>query len=215
MKDSLQKLLVLIVELLANFPCLTPTGHRMMVTGHRPDKLFGYNINDPKYNGIKQWLGMYIDAAKKKYSEVSFISGMALGADIIFAHEVNRRKLPLYAYIPTKRQYAVWREESQQDWYNTLVVAKSIHITNTEDNLTYSQIVDTMQERNEEMVDDSDTVLAIWNGIKEGGTWNCIEYALSEKKHVICYNPFKNIQADSWKPWEEEGGIIWFVEKSK
>lgn len=214
MNASSQRLLDQISKELETHPCSSPVGHRMMVTGHRPDKLFGYDINDPKYNRIKQWLGMYIDAAKKKYPEVSFISGMALGTDMIFAHEVNRRRLPLYAYIPTKKQYAVWHEESKQEWYDALVAAKSIHITNTEENLTYSQNVEVMQERNEDMVDDADTVLAIWDGYQKGGTWNCIEYALSERKHLICYNPFKNIQADSWKPWDEEGGINWFIKQS-
>ena len=41
-----------------------------------------------------------------------------------------------------------------------------------------------MQKRNRYMVDNSDIVLAIWNGKETGGTWNTIKYARSKNKEI-------------------------------
>ena len=41
-----------------------------------------------------------------------------------------------------------------------------------------------MQKRNRYMVDNSDLVLAVWNGEKRGGTWYTIDYALKKGKPV-------------------------------
>ena len=42
-----------------------------------------------------------------------------------------------------------------------------------------------MQKRNKYMVDQSDLVIAVWDGKKVGGTWNTIKYAKSKEKQVI------------------------------
>jgi uncharacterized phage-like protein YoqJ len=44
------------------------------------------------------------------------------------------------------------------------------------------------QKRNEFMVDNADTVLAIWDG-SSGGTANCVQYAIKKDKRVLHYNP--------------------------
>ena len=41
-----------------------------------------------------------------------------------------------------------------------------------------------MFERNRYMVDNSDYVLAVWNGEKKGGTWYTIDYARKKNKPV-------------------------------
>ncbi|MBQ8004291.1 MAG: DUF1273 family protein, partial [Oscillospiraceae bacterium] len=41
-----------------------------------------------------------------------------------------------------------------------------------------------MQKRNKYMVDCSDTIIAVWNEQKAGGTWNTIRYAKSQNKDI-------------------------------
>lgn len=38
------------------------------------------------------------------------------------------------------------------------------------------------------MVNNSDIVIAVWNGSK-GGTGNCVNYAKMQKKEIIVINP--------------------------
>ena len=51
-----------------------------------------------------------------------------------------------------------------------------------------------MQLRNQYMVDNSDLVLAIWNGKESGGTWNTIKYARKQGKKIqyLMLNDFEN-----------------------
>ena len=46
-----------------------------------------------------------------------------------------------------------------------------------------------MQIRNRWMVDNSDLVLAVFDGKKEGGTWNCVKYAKSKNKEIVVIKP--------------------------
>lgn len=58
------------------------------VTGHRPDKLYGYDLTDPRWKNLK-------NIFKEKSIEMkctNAISGMALGVDTIFALAVLELK---------------------------------------------------------------------------------------------------------------------------
>ena len=51
---------------------------KVMITGHRPKKLGGYQIN-PTQTKIKTWLTKVILSGREKYDNFEIISGMALG----------------------------------------------------------------------------------------------------------------------------------------
>lgn len=40
-------------------------------------------------------------------------------------------------------------------------------------------------KRDRYMVDNCDVLLAVWDGIKDGGTWRTIQYAMKKKKRII------------------------------
>jgi hypothetical protein len=46
-----------------------------------------------------------------------------------------------------------------------------------------------MQKRNIHIVDETIMIHTIWNGDKEGGTYNCLKYAESEHKPIVILNP--------------------------
>ena len=60
-----------------------------------------------------------------------------------------------------------------------------------------------VQVRNKYMVDNSDMVIACWNGDCIGGTWNTIRYAMNNNKIIICINPedlsIKVFKDGKWK----------------
>lgn len=57
---------------------------KIAITGHRPGKLYGYSLSDPKYTILKEKLKMIL----KKYKATTAYTGMALGTDMIFANAV-------------------------------------------------------------------------------------------------------------------------------
>lgn len=93
------------------------------LTGHRPDKLWGYNLNHPKYQQLKETLENIIFTAISKFGKIECHSGMALGADTIWAQAiVNMKnkypdKITFVADIPCHGQESVWPKSSQTEYH--------------------------------------------------------------------------------------------------
>ncbi len=47
-----------------------------------------------------------------------------------------------------------------------------------------------MNKRNRRMVDHSKCVIADWDQVAKGGSWNCLQYAIKKGKKVFVINPF-------------------------
>ena len=151
------------------------------VTGNRPEKFSFERIeNDFKYIS---YLSCLYDAMDDLMNNgcTYYISGMARGADMDFAdavvsHKFNDNEIILEAAFPyfidfskSDKSLKKWEILSDCDYINFI-------------SPYYSK--GCMQKRNKYMVDKADIVLAIWNGRKEGGTWNTIKYARSKGKMI-------------------------------
>lgn len=149
-------------------------------TGHRPNKLGGYNqkvfqeLNDLATNWLK------INRPKK------IISGMALGWDQAIAQAAIELCIPVLAAIPFDGQHYVWPDKAQKIYLNILSQCKEIKNVSPGPYAAWK-----LQKRNEWMVDNCDELVALWNG-GPGGTKNCIDYAHKQGKRVI----------NLWKDWE-------------
>lgn len=149
-------------------------------TGHRPNKLGGYNIPNPIYNHIYS----QIDQVLKSLKPERVISGMALGIDQWAAIIAKRLNIPFTAAIPFEGQEGNWPSASQKTYKQLLSFAEEKVIV-----CEGSYAASKMQIRNEWMVDRCDTLIAVYNGDATGGTANCVRYATSMKKNIIYINP--------------------------
>jgi uncharacterized phage-like protein YoqJ len=158
-------------------------------TGHRPNKLGGYNENNPIMRKVKRDLDDLINRAINA-GYFTFISGMALGVDIIAAEIVLKYKkaddrVKLIAAIPFEGQEGNWPTQSQERWKRVIEQTDEIvHVCEP------GYAAWKMQKRNQWMVDNSSVVIAVWDGTK-GGTGNCVNYAKKAKHQpkVIRINP--------------------------
>lgn len=115
------------------------------------------------------------------------ITGMALGVDTVFALavlELRDKGYPIHLYcaIPCIGQDNRWPWSSKKQYHDILNQADTVTMVSNE---PYSPYL--MQKRNEYMVDLSDKVIAVWNGMP-GGTANCIQYAKDAGKKIIFVN---------------------------
>lgn len=139
-------------------------------TGHRPKSLpTGYQ-NAPLQLLADAWLG------SRKPSVV--ISGMALGWDQAIAVSALKLGIPVWAYVPFVGQADAWPTPSQVAYQQLLLRCAKINVVNNGGYEGWK-----MQARNEAMVDDCDTLLALWNG-ERSGTGNCVNYARKKKVEV-------------------------------
>ena len=142
-------------------------------TGHRPDKLGGYD--DRTYDRVLQ---LALNALGE-YEPDRVISGMALGWDTALAEAAYLRGIPYLAYVPFMGQESKWPPKSQQ-----LFRALCSHAAEVVVCTPGSYSARAMHVRNERMVDDSTTVLALWNGTP-GGTGGCVAYANKVLRPII------------------------------
>lgn len=153
------------------------------VTGHRPSGLnFSRKIGDLEYMDYCLKLHDEIEYLIK-YGYDVFITGMADGADIDFALTVIMFKnkydyISLEAAIPypiqptkTYTEYHENRDYVLENCDNKYIISNNYYRG-------------CMHKRNRFMVDRSDLVFAIWNGKKQGGTWDTIKYARSKGKEI-------------------------------
>jgi len=157
-------------------------------TGHRPNKLDGYN---PKSKGNNRMLlelrKIIVDHIENKDASI-FITGMALGIDmwaarIILALKSTYPHLQLVAAIPCANHSSKWIQSSQDEWKIIIDQCDHVHYVSDDEYTNWC-----MQKRNEWMVDNSDFIIAIYNGVK-GGTRNCITYADKKDKKITKLHP--------------------------
>lgn len=154
---------------------------KLAVTGHRPHKLNNeYSYSGPCSDYLRTELKLILVEHKPSLG----ITGMALGADTLFALACLELEIPLLAAIPFEGQEKNWPTSSKK-LYNEILSNKLVtqHLVT---NGSYSQAA--FQTRNEYMVDLCDKLVAIHDGTK-GGTYNTVRYAQSVDREIILINP--------------------------
>lgn len=176
---------------------------KVCFTGHRPNKLGGYDWNTHKNKDIMIELESIIISIVNKYQneDIRFICGGALGIDQMAFHICNNLKskfnrISLELAIPFKQQANAWIDESVKIYELQKSQADIVTYVDTIDKyIIKGYEVDKyypakMQKRNEYMVNQSDIVVAVWDG-SSGGTGNCVRYAKKINKEIIFLNPNK------------------------
>ena len=179
---------------------------KVCFTGHRPNNKYlgGYEWTNDK--NIKIMLAInenVLDILKSNPNEeFRFITGGALGIDQMAFHIINIIK-DRYDYniqteiaVPFINQPNAWFSQIDKNRYRKqLELANKITLVDEIPNyfcdgaMAAEYNPKKMQLRNMYMVDNSNVVIAVWDGSKKGGTYNCIQYAKSKNKRIIYINP--------------------------
>lgn len=172
-----------------------PSYKTICVTGHRPQKLYGFDIGNPKWTALKEKLKtLLLDNGC-----TTAVTGMALGVDMIFAIAVCELKdagydIKLHCAIPCLEHTKKWEEIAKDGWNETTRNNMRVSILIYQKILEYADVKKIVTEqpyepwmmdaRNRYMVDMSDAVIAVWDG-SPGGTGNCVRYAEKKNKPII------------------------------
>ena len=151
-------------------------------TGHRPNKLNGYNAGDNKellWRIHKEVVNLI-----ENKGVTTFINGLALGVDMWSAKIVIKLKekypqIKLVSAIPCRNHASKWNKESQLMWQEICDKSDEVVLVTDEEYKSY-----LMQVRNEWMCNKSDYVIAVWDG-SNGGTGNCVKFAEKQSKEII------------------------------
>jgi uncharacterized phage-like protein YoqJ len=142
-------------------------------TGHRPDKLGGYDPHTTRK------VLTFAEAALRHYQPSTVITGMAQGWDMALAQASINLNIPFHAYVPFIGQEQVWPSATRL-YYKALLQHAQHVIVCSPGGYTKQ----AMQVRNQRMIDQCELLLALWNG-SSGGTGNAIAYATFLNKPYV------------------------------
>ncbi len=150
---------------------------KICFTGHRPKGLpWGYDEEKESCLLFKNVMFSIIEKAIIN-GYTYFISGMTLGVDMICTEIVLELKkkyknVVLECAIPCLNQEKKWSSSQQERYRKIFKKADVVHYV-SENEYTYN----CMNDRNNYMVEQSDVVIAVWNG-KPSGTGNTVKMAV-------------------------------------
>lgn len=157
-------------------------------TGHRPQSIpYLWDETSAQSLKLKSKLEKAIVYLIENKGVTHFISGMALGVDMIAAEIVLdlKKKYPnitLECAIPCETQANKWTVKYRDRYFS--IIEKSDKETLLQTHYT----ADCMHKRNRYMVDKSDYVIAVWNG-SPSGTGKTVLYAKENNKQIIQIKP--------------------------
>lgn len=171
-------------------------------TGHR--KLGGqyYNRFKPstEWHTLRQHMDRVVDSLIKDHQVDHFISGLAIGVDMLGVESVayvrtfaKGKVITLIGAMPFPSQSSRWPQPTRDHWNDVCQLCNEVVSVSTD---PYHP--SKMQIRNEWMVDRADYVIAVWDGISTGGTQNCMNYAKSKSKPVLLIQPAGAGWQHSW-----------------
>ncbi|MBQ8808058.1 MAG: DUF1273 family protein [Clostridia bacterium] len=157
-------------------------------TGHRPEHLLWISKEDTdRCQKLKETLSDVIDSAiNDGYTD--FYCGMARGIDTYAAEAIidkmqNNKNLRLHAVLPCPDQQLNWPQKDKDRFEK--ILAK----TSTKTIISPLYTDTCMLSRNRFMVDNSDRLIAVWNGFFKGGTAYTVRYAKNENKEIHLIRP--------------------------
>lgn len=138
------------------------------ITGHRPGRL-------ALPRSQAHLVNTYAEIRVAELVPDKVITGMALGWDQAVAEACAHLGVPFIAAVPFDGFEAEW-EGVQQVWYRRLLAkAERVEVVSPG---SYDR--KKLMKRNEWIVNNSNEMLALWDGYDNGGTASCVRYALKQ-----------------------------------
>ena len=160
-------------------------------TGHRPDKLpWGADETDLRCRRLKGSIAQEVeDAYAAGYRQ--FVSGMARGSDLYFAEAVlelreRHRDVELECARPCETQADGWPARERERYQSIL------DRCDIETMVQHRYDRACMLRRNRYMVDRSSRLIAVYNGVPGGGTYQTLLYAMKKglTTHILDLEDF-------------------------
>lgn len=145
------------------------------VTGHRDLTAAPMKWLQPEFDRVLHKL-------RDGHATVDAHSGMALSADQDFGWSALNARLRLHAHVPFPSQPDRWTQEQQDSYRRLLARCTSVKV--------YGQYYDVglLFARNDGLLDVADAVVAVWDGLRTGGTFDTVRKAVARELPVIHFD---------------------------
>lgn len=162
---------------------------KVMVTGHRPPGIGGYDTPNATEQWVRSMLREILAGLKGREDDLVGVTGMALGTDQIFAEECVRLGIPFVAALPFKDMGSRWPASSQLRLQELLKQAREVVVVDDIPAYHSDHFAGKMACRNKWLVDHSGLTIAVWSGVP-GGTAHTVEIIRRRKdRKILRLNP--------------------------
>lgn len=145
------------------------------ITGHRPHK-----FKNPDF--VKRQCEDVVVIMQRHYGDaLRFNLGGCTGTDQWVGEACLRfgAKYNLYLPFPAEIQSQHWYDEQKKELDRQVANCESLSVLGPE------YVASNYFERDKQIVDNSDFVIAFWEGPKQGGTYITVKYAVEQSKIVL------------------------------
>lgn len=155
-------------------PRSLPEGLVVAVTGHRPQSFTA---------DAAVFARSELARVATKLAPSVGLSGMALGADTWWAELMVERHISLHAYVPFPAQPDRWPATDQAHYRELLERAAHVEM------VAPSYHRGAFHARNDALVANADAVVAVWTGVRTGGTAHAVSLAKKAKRPIVWIDP--------------------------
>jgi uncharacterized phage-like protein YoqJ len=140
-----------------------PAGRRVVVAGHRPPELGGYDANATA-DGVRRQITEVLAAKKSLHPDLVVMTGLGLGAEQLGAEAALEAGAPLVAVLPYPEQESVWPESSRARYRELLAQARATVLLQARAPETRQKAGAALARRDAWLVRNADEAIVVWDG---------------------------------------------------
>jgi uncharacterized phage-like protein YoqJ len=140
-----------------------PAGHLLVVTGHRPIDLGGYEENETS-RAVRDHLIDILVAKRKLHPDLKLVSGLGLGAETLGAEAARDAGVPYVAVLAFPRLEDRWPEGSKRRYRELLNGAdETVTLQNAQPD-SNAKVAAAFKRRDAWLARHADEALVVWDG---------------------------------------------------
>jgi ribonuclease HI/uncharacterized phage-like protein YoqJ len=139
-----------------------PDGFRLVVTGHRPPELGGYDPN-PTADRVRSKLAALLAAERELHPDVVVLTGLGLGAEQLAAEAATSAGVPYVAVLPYPAQDAPWPPDARRRYEQLLAASAAQVVLQHRPPESRPQAAAALRRRDAWLARHADEAVVVWD----------------------------------------------------
>ena len=163
-----------------------PGGFRLVVAGHRPPELGGYEAN-PVADRLKAKLAAVLAGQRQVHADTVVLTGLGLGAEQLAADAAAQAGVPYVAVLPYPDQEVVWPPDAQRRYAALRAGADREILLQKRRPESRQQAGAALRRRDAWLARHADEAIVVWDGDEPvvGRLVRSLQDALGEEQVMI------------------------------
>jgi len=167
-----------------------PDGFRLVVTGHRPPELGGYDEN-PVAAAVRRKLTELLAAERELHPDVVVLTGLGLGAEHLAAEAAEAAGVPYVSVLPYPDADSQWPDASRREFRRLLAGGKGKIVLQGKAPETRQAAGGALRRRDAWLARSADEAIVVWDGDEPlvGRAVRALQDALGEEQVMVVEPP--------------------------